>query len=145
MLWREHLPTCSAEPEIPLSGPRRGALGSTSWPYSFPFLMIVDDFHLCWSLQRPDEAHPELVVYSDRILPLAITRQCLEAISGRRPQVANSTCRVEIAQFPARYLGQIGGKSLGLLAVEHGLRDFAPEAPDHARNVSRRDTDVKRD
>jgi hypothetical protein len=50
--------------------------------------MVVDEFDLRRAFRRPNEAHPELVVNADRVLPLAIARQRLKAVAGRRPQVA---------------------------------------------------------
>jgi hypothetical protein len=45
------------------------------------------------------------------VLPLAIARQRLKTIAWRRPQVAEIDRGVEVAQFPARYVDQIGRAS----------------------------------
>jgi hypothetical protein len=106
--------------------------------------MVVHDFDLRRAFRRPNEAHPELVVDSDRVLPLAIRRKRFKAIAGRRPQIAEITRGVEIAQFPARHLDQIGRKTLRAFAVEDGFGGLVTEAPDHKTYVSFSDTRVKR-
>jgi hypothetical protein len=73
--------------------------------------MIVYDLDLCRALCGPDKARPELAVDPDRVLPLAVARQRLETVSRGRPQVAEIARSVEIAQFPARRLDQIGRKA----------------------------------
>ena len=98
--------------------------------------MIVHDFDLCRALWRPNKAHAELVVYSDRMLPLTITRQRFETIARRRPQVAETACRIEVTQLPARRLNEIGRKAFRRLAVEHGLGGLVPKALDHESLVS---------
>src|SRR6266545_5535314 len=77
-------------------------------------LVIVHDLDLRRAFRRPDKAHPELIVDPDRVLPLAIARQRLETVAWRRPQVAEIARGVEVAQFPARRLDQIGRKPFGL-------------------------------
>jgi hypothetical protein len=84
-----------------------------------------------------------LVVDPDRALPLAVARQYLETVAWRRPQVAEIARGVEVAQFPARHLDQIGRKALRTFAVEDGFGGLSPEAPDHRQCVSFNDTDVK--
>src|SRR4051812_43132900 len=48
------------------------------------------------------------------MLALAITSQCLKMIAWRRTQIAEIACGVEVTQFPARHLDQIGRKALRL-------------------------------
>ena len=104
--------------------------------------MVIYDLDLRRAFRRPNEAHSELVVNSDRVLPLAIPRQHLKVITGRRPQIAKIASGIDVAQFPASYLDQIGRKALGAFAVENGFGGLVPEAPDHAPHVSLNDTDV---
>jgi plasmid stabilization system protein ParE len=76
-------------------------------------------------------------------LPLAITSQRFKTVAWRRPQVAEIARSVEVAQFPARHLDQIGRKALGTFAIEDGLSGLVPEVSDHTRYVSSNDTAVK--
>ena len=90
--------------------------------------MVVHDLDLRRAFRRPDKAHAELVVDPDRVLPLAIAPQRLETVAWRRPQVTKIGRGVEVAQFPARHLDQIGRTALRTFAVEDGfgaLRDYA--------------------
>ena len=94
--------------------------------------MVVYDFDFRRAFRRPNKAHPELVVDPDRMLPLAIARQRLKTVARRRPQVAEIVRGIEVAQFSARHLDQIGRKALRTFAIEEGLGGLMPEAPDHA-------------
>ena len=105
--------------------------------------MVIYDFDLRRAFRRPNESHSELVVNSDRVPPLAIPRQRLKVITRRRPQIAKIASGIDVAQFPASYLDQIGRKALRALAVEDSFGGLVPEAPDHAPLVSLNDTEVK--
>src|SRR5262249_22386128 len=83
------------------------------------------------------------VIDPDRVLALAIACQHLKTGAWRRPQVAEIARGVEVAQFPARHVDQIGRKALRTLTVEDGFGGPVPEAPDHGRYVSFNDTRVK--
>src|SRR5690348_16857878 len=105
--------------------------------------MIVHDLDVRWAFRRPNKAHPELVVDPDRVLPLAITRQRFKTVAWRRSQVTEIVRGVEVAQFPARHLDQIGRKALGTFAIEDGLGGLVAEVSDHRQCVSLNDTAVK--
>src|SRR5437016_2904028 len=94
-------------------------------------LVVAEDLDVRRAFPRPNKAHPELVVDPDRVLPLAIARQRLKTVAWRRPQVAEIARGVEVTQFPARHLDQIGRKALRAFAVEDGFGGLVPEAPDH--------------
>jgi hypothetical protein len=104
--------------------------------------VVVHDLDVRRAFRRPNKAHPELVVDPDRVLPLAIARQPLKTVAWRRPQVAEIARRVELAQFPARHLDQIGRKALGTFAIEDRLGGLVREVSDHQACVSLDDTDV---
>jgi hypothetical protein len=84
-----------------------------------------------------------LVVDPDRVLPFAVARQRLKTIAWRRPQIAEIARGVEVAQFPARRVHQIGRKALRTFAVGDSFGGFIPEAPDHTQFVSLNDTNAK--
>ena len=105
--------------------------------------MVIHDLDRRRAFRRPNKAHPELVVNPDRVLPLAIARQRLERVAWSRLQVAGIARGVEVAQFPARHLDQIGRKALRTFAVEDGFGGLVPETPDHRLCVSLQDTWVK--
>jgi len=60
--------------------------------------MVVHNLDLRWAFRRPNKANPKLVVYPDRVLPLAIARERLKAIAWRRPQVAEIARGVEVSE-----------------------------------------------
>lgn len=105
--------------------------------------MVVHDFDLRRAFQRPDEAHAELVVDADRVLPLAIAHERLKAIAGRRPQVAKIARGVEIAQFPARPLTKSAGKPFGLSPLKTASVVLSRKLLITKRSVSFYDTEVK--
>jgi hypothetical protein len=104
--------------------------------------VVVHDLDVRRAFRRPNKAHPELVVDPDRVLSLAIARQCLKAVAWRRPEVAEIDRGVEVAQLPARHLDQIGRKALWTFAIENRLGALIPEASDHTLCVSLNDTHV---
>jgi hypothetical protein len=106
-------------------------------------LVIVHDLDIRRAFNRPKEAHPELVVDPDRVLPLSIARQGLKAITGRRPQIADFNRGVQVAKLPTRHLDQIGREALRALATEDRLGDLAAESCDHGAYVSINDTKIK--
>jgi hypothetical protein len=107
-------------------------------------LVVVHDFDISRAFRRPDKAHPELVVDPDRVLPLAITRQRVKTVAGRRHQVAEISSGVEVPQFPARHPDQISRKALRSFAIEDSFCGLVTEAPDHKSYVSFNDTGVKK-
>ncbi len=72
--------------------------------------------------------------------PWRFARERLEAVAWRRPQVAEIARGVEVAQFPARRLDQVGRKALWTLAIEDRFGGLVPEALDHQLLVSFNDT-----
>ena len=105
--------------------------------------MVVDDLDLRRAFRRPNKAYPELIVDTDRVLPPAIARERLKAIARRRPQIAEIAHGVEVAQFPARHIDQVGRKAFRALAIEDGFGRLVTEASDHEAFVSSNDTYVK--
>src|SRR5215470_9048618 len=105
--------------------------------------MVVHDLDLRRAFGRPNKAYPELVVDADRVLSPAVARERLETVAWRRPQVAEITRGVEVAQLSARHLDQVGRKAFRAFTVEDGFGGFVPEAPDHRSYVSFNDTDIK--
>jgi hypothetical protein len=69
--------------------------------YGHSKLVVVDDLYVFRSFLGPDEAHPELIVDSDRMLSLTIPAQSLKPISRRRAQIIQINRSVKIAKFPA--------------------------------------------
>src|SRR5689334_25282868 len=87
--------TLASAPADILSGTRNssrrtspGCIGLSFLVIAASLLMVVHDFDLRRAFRRPNEAHPELVVATDRVLSLAIPRKRFKAIAGRRPQIA---------------------------------------------------------
>lgn len=93
--------------------------------------VVINDFNIRRTVVSPDKANPELVVYPDRILALAIAAQGFEMVARRRPQVAEIFGRIQVAQFPARAFDQVSRESFRRFAIEQGPGKFAAEAPDH--------------
>src|SRR5262245_55688981 len=108
-----------------------GCMGLSFLAISRPSLMVVHDLDFRRAFRRPNEAHPELVVGPDRVLPVAIAHQRLETVARGRSQVDEIARGVEVAQFAACHLDQIGRKPLWTFAVENGFGGPVPKAPDH--------------
>ena len=67
------------------------------------------------------------------MLALAIPDKRLEPIARRRPQVAQFSRGIEIAQLASRNREQVGWKTLRLLAIEDRFSSPIAEASDHDR------------
>jgi hypothetical protein len=93
--------------------------------------VIVNNLNVGWTFDRPNKAHPKLIVDSDRVLSFAIACHRLQTIAWWRPQVAEGRRGVEIAQFPAGHLDQVGRKPSRGFSVKHGLGGLVPETSDN--------------
>jgi len=105
--------------------------------------VVIQDFNFSWTLCRPNKAHSELIVDPDRVLSLAIARQRLKMIAGRRPQVAEFACGIEVAELSPRYLDQISREAFGIFPIEDRFGGLIPKAFDHDQYVSFNDTGYK--
>lgn len=76
--------------------------------------MVVRDLDVRRAFRRPNKAYPELVIDTDRVLTLAISRKRLKPVARRRPQVGQIARSVQVAQFRRATLTQSAGKPFGL-------------------------------
>jgi hypothetical protein len=97
--------------------------------------MVIDDFDVDRSRVGPPKADSELVVDSDGVLPFAILLQRMKSVAGWGLQVAQSSGRMDLAQFAPRYDEDRGRHTLGVSAVENIPRRFVREALDCHRIV----------
>ena len=106
--------------------------------------MIINDLDIFGAAGRPAEAHPELVVYPDAVLPGAVTLESFEPIPRRHPQVFQSACDLQLSKLaPSHCFDAL--EPLDSSAVRKGLRFGTLERNDHVRIVLRRVINVKRD
>lgn len=61
--------------------------------------VVVNDLHLLRVLSIPDKANAERVVDADAVLPLIVALERLQAITGRRAQIAQLGCRSQMPQL----------------------------------------------
>lgn len=91
--------------------------------------MVVRYFHIVSIVIAPDEANPVLVVETYAVLPLPISAQFLQAITGRMHEIGQFHCRVK---HPELSSGDVGGGSPSGFA---GPPDFpgrpVGKTPDH--------------
>jgi hypothetical protein len=80
-----------------------------------------------------------LIVDADRMHSGEITLQRFESIAGGRGEVRQSLGIVQLNQFPARHLEEVGWESLGLPPLgKNGFGELALETSDHDRLFNRR-------
>ena len=84
-----------------------------------------------------------MIVDPDRVCPLRSPASASRRLPGGDLKSPKSSGSVEIAQFPARHLDQIGRKALRSLAVEDGFSGPVAEVSDHQIDVSLNDTGVQ--
>src|ERR1700675_317198 len=105
------------------------------------WLVIVDYLHVFGTRIGPPEHDPPLIIDADRVLTRQIAFKGFKAVAGRRVQGLKKGGGVHHNQFSASYLGEICRESLGYDAARNDrLGKFPPEAPDHEKYVSHRDT-----
>src|SRR4051812_16942812 len=107
-------------------------------------LVVIGDLDLFRSFLSPNEAHPELIVDPDRVLPGPILGQSLKPVSRRRAQVVQIYCSIEIPKLSAGHLHEVGWKPFRALALIDGFRRPAFEVSDQVTNVSDNDTKTSR-
>lgn len=61
--------------------------------------MVICNFHIHWPILGPNETNAILIIYSDTVLPLSVTRQQLQSISGRNSQFVKSQNRIQSIKF----------------------------------------------
>jgi hypothetical protein len=106
--------------------------------------MIVYDLNVFRVRTYPAEAHPELIVHTDTVLPGTVAFQSFQSIARWDAQVVYLTCLVQLLQFPARYGFEID-EACYALPIEQGFSVRALERLDHGSRVTLRMINVKRD
>jgi len=94
-------------------------------------LVVVDDLYVFRSFLGPDEAHPELIIDPDRMLPITIPAQSFKPISRRRSQIIQVNRSVEIAKFPPGDFHKASWKAFRALALKDRFRHPILEASNH--------------
>jgi hypothetical protein len=64
--------------------------------------MVVDDLDVEGISGTPAEADPPLLIHADAVLPLTITFELLQPVSGRNAQITQDRRSVEHPEFPKR-------------------------------------------
>jgi hypothetical protein len=65
-----------------------------------PLVVVVDDLYVFGPGVGPSEADPPLLVNPDAVLARAITRQLLQPVPRRHPQVRENLRGVQHGQLP---------------------------------------------
>jgi hypothetical protein len=65
--------------------------------------MVVHDLDIFSTCVRPTEAQTELIVYTDAMLPLTISFQGFQPIPWGHPQIAQSSCNLQLQQLAPRH------------------------------------------
>jgi hypothetical protein len=92
--------------------------------------MIIHDLYIVGITLLPAKADPPLLVDPDRMLPLAVSREGLQAIARRHTQVIQARCSVQQRQLPAR-LPLEGPETPDILVMEEAFGVSIGNAPDH--------------
>ena len=106
--------------------------------------MIVDNLNVFRVRARPAEAHPELIVHADAVLPSTVAFQGFQPVTRWDAQVVHLSRLVQLLQFPARHGFEVG-EARYALPVEQGFGVGALERLDHERILTLRMINVKRD
>ena len=93
-------------------------------------LVVVDDLHIVRIPIAPDETDPPLVVDPDAVLTSASTREGLQAVAGRCPQVVQGAGVMEMQQLPVADPQDLLRDAPARAARPSGTRGLVPERPD---------------
>jgi len=102
--------------------------------------MVIDDLNVIYSIERPSEANSKLLIYANTELPLSVTPEGFQSISGRNLQVIQINCGIEEIQLP-RGIG-MQNRRAGLFCpsplnpVENFLRSFASKGLNHIDRIA---------
>src|SRR5450432_3627548 len=97
--------------------------------------VVVDDLDMCRSSFIPYETDSPLVVDSDRMLPLAISPQCLKPIAGRNAKIDQRSSLIQETKFPQRNVLNIWRQLAASSSRPDQLRFGIGKAPDHGRQL----------
>ena len=92
--------------------------------------MVVNDLDIFGSSDRPTEAHPELVVYSNAVLPGTAALQCLEPIPRWDTEVFKSARNLQLTKLAASHRFDVR-KSPDPPPIGQRFRVRTPEGYDH--------------
>jgi hypothetical protein len=96
--------------------------------------VIVDNFHLTGALIAPLKTDPPLIVYADRMLPFAVSRQFFKSIPRRYPGVVERHGGLEDRQFSLRNAFNID-KAPDAVSVREFLSIAATERFNHKTSI----------
>jgi hypothetical protein len=106
--------------------------------------VIIHDLDVLGTTGRPAEAHAELVVHPDAVLPGAVTLERFKPIARRHPQIFQPACDLQLAKLsPGDRLDTL--ETLDSPAARKSLSLGTLERHDHISIVTLRVTNVKRD
>jgi hypothetical protein len=97
--------------------------------------VIVYDLHVFGSCFRPTETQPELIIDTDAILPLAIASQGFQPITGRHPEIRQSSRDLELPQLTSCHSRDVH-KSSDAITFRKSLRVDALERLNHKAIVT---------
>jgi hypothetical protein len=94
--------------------------------------MIIDNLNVFRAVIGPAEYDPPLVIDADRMRANAVALQGFESVAGRRREIAERACIIELHQLAPSDVGDRGREAFWYPPqVMHRLGELALEAPDH--------------
>lgn len=94
--------------------------------------MIIDDLDFFRPLIAPPEYDPPLIAYSDRMLASEVPSQSFQAVVRRHHKITKHSGVVQLHQFWAGDLGDVGRKPLRNASQrENQLCERSPKASDN--------------
>lgn len=93
--------------------------------------MVIDHLDAPSVAIAPLEADTPLIVDANCVLAAAVTAQDLQAIAGRRAQIAEQNGRVDGQEFRSRARLNLRRQTANSMTSEDGRSPLVREAPDH--------------
>ena len=64
--------------------------------------MVVHDLDILHARSGPAEAHTELIIHADTVLPGAVAFECLQSVARRHTEVFEPACDLQLPQLASR-------------------------------------------
>lgn len=97
--------------------------------------VVVDKFDTFRTSLPPDEANSPRRIYTDAVLPAAISREPLQTVARRNPEVFDILRRMDQFQLPQSYTLHGPIDALDELLVPDAFGILAAERSDHGTSL----------
>jgi hypothetical protein len=97
--------------------------------------VIVNDLNIVGITFAPPEANTPALVDADTVVAFPVSRELLQVVAGREPEVGQALSIVQHSEFPVRNLLDVGREPGRPFPVEDEGGLLVPNRLDHGKSV----------